>query len=77
MVLIFLIANVLPISVHSEEVNCVPLSEVRLLGTPNLATQPRMRALAHVLAVMSGTGIASGHLDHLSTIVKTYECPPD
>ena len=76
-VLIFLIANVLPISVHSEEVNCAPLSEVRLLGTPNLATQPRMRALAHAVAMMSGTGIASGHLDHLSAMVKTYECPSD
>ena len=69
--LMFLIANVLPISAQREDVNWAPRSEVRLLGTPNLATQPRMRALAHVVAVMSGTGIASGHLDHLSTIVKT------
>ena len=65
------IDNVLLISAQSEDMNCAPRSEVTLVGTPNRATQPRINALAHVAAVMSGTGMASGHLDHLSTIVKT------
>ena len=66
----FLTARILPISVQREEVNYVSRSEVRLFGTPNLATQPRMSALAHDMAVMSGNGITSGHRDHLSTMVK-------
>ena len=75
--LIFLIARVLLSSAQSEEVNWAPPSEVRLVGTPNLATHPRMRASAHVAAEMSWTGTASGHLDHLSTIVKMYVWPSD
>ena len=47
-----------------------PRSDVRLVGTPNLDTHPPMRALTHDVAVMSATGTASGHLDHLSAIVK-------
>ena len=65
------IANILLISAQSKDVNWAPRSDVRLVGTPKRATQPRISALAHVAAVMSGTGMASGHLDHLSTIVKT------
>ena len=65
------IANILLISAQSEDVNWAPQSDVSLVGTPKRATQPRMSALAHMAAVMSGTGMASGHLDHLSTIVKT------
>ena len=68
-----LIGRVLLNSDQMADVNCVPRSEVRLVGTPSLATQPRMRAFAHDGAEMSGTGTASGHLDHLSTMVKMYE----
>ena len=71
------IDSVLLISDQSEDVNCAPRSEVRFVGTINRATQPRISALAHVAAVMSETGMASGHLDHLSTIVKTYAMPSD
>ena len=68
--MMFFTDSSLPISAHSEDVNCVPQSDVRLLGTPNLETHPRMRALAQDTAVMSASGTASGHLDHLSTIVN-------
>ena len=65
------IANTLLILAQSEDVNWAPRSDVRLVGTPKRAIHPRMSALAHVAAVMSGTGMGSGHLDHLSTMVKT------
>ena len=32
---------------HFAEENCVPLSEVRVVGTPNLATQDDMKAAEH------------------------------
>ena len=57
-------------SAQRAEVNCALWSEVRFVGTPNLATQPQMRALAQAAAEMSASGTASGHRDHLSTIVK-------
>ena len=47
-------------------------SDVRLLGTPNLETHPRMRALAQDTAVISASGTASGHLDHLSVALSVY-----
>ena len=50
--------------------NCVPLSEVRVAGTPNLATQEDMKAAAHVLAVISFSGTASSHLVVLSIMVR-------
>ena len=31
-----------------DDGNCVPLSEVRVAGTPNIATQEEMKAAAHV-----------------------------
>ena len=65
-----MIARVLPNSAQSAEVNWAPRSEVRLVGMPNLAIHPLMRASAHVVAEMSLTGTASGHLDQRSTIVK-------
>ena len=66
----FLMDRVFPSSAQSAEVNWAPRSDVRLEGTPNLAIQPLMSASAHVAAEMSLTGIASGHLDQRSTIVK-------
>ena len=55
---------------HVADVNCVPLSEVRVAGTPNLATQDYMKAAAHMLAVISFRGTASNHLVVLSIIVR-------
>ena len=40
-------------------------------GSPKRATQCLNNALAHVWAVMSVTGMASGHLVHLSTMVNS------
>ena len=50
--------------------NCVPQSDVRLFGTLNQAIQPRMRALAQEMVVMSASGTTSGHLDYRSTMVN-------
>ncbi len=55
---------------HVAEENCVPLSEVRVAGTPNLATQEDMKAAEHVLAVISFSGTASNHLVVLSMMVR-------
>ena len=55
---------------HVAYENCVPLSEVRIAGTPNLATQEDMKAAVHVLAVISFSGTASNHLVVLSIIVR-------
>ena len=55
---------------HVADENCVPLSEVRVSGTPNLATQDAMKAAEHVLAVISFRGTASNHLVVLSIMVR-------
>ena len=55
---------------HVAEENCVPLSEERVAGMPNLATQEDMKAAEHVLAVISFTGTASNHLVVLSMMVR-------
>ena len=68
--LICLTASILLNSAQREEVNWAPRSEVRLVGMPNLAIHPRMRAFAQDAAEMSASGTASGHRDQLSTIVK-------
>ncbi len=60
---------------HSEEVNWRPWSEVRMDGTPNLATQDEMRASTQSSAAMDFKGAASNHLDDLSTIVNKYLKP--
>ena len=54
---------------HVADENCVPLSEVRVAGTLNLATQEDMKAAAHMLAVISFSGTASSHLVVLSMMV--------
>ena len=41
-------------------------------GTPNLGIQCQTKAAVHVAAVTSLIGIASGHLENLSTIVIRY-----
>ena len=55
---------------HVADENCVPLSEVRVAGMPNLATQEDMKAAAYVLAVISFSGTASSHLVVLSIMVR-------
>ncbi len=47
-----------------------PLSDVMVAGTPNPDTQPVKRALAQSAAVMDDSGMASGHLEVWSIIVK-------
>ena len=54
---------------HIAEENCMPLSEVRVAGTPNLATQEDMKAAEHAIAVISFNGTASSHLVVLSMMV--------
>jgi hypothetical protein len=60
---------------HREEVNWRPWSEVMMVGTPNLATQDDMRASTQSSAAMVCKGVASSHLDDLSTIVNNYLKP--
>jgi hypothetical protein len=44
---------------QTEEQNCRPLSEVTCSGTPNLATQPLISALAQHAAEVDRSGMAS------------------
>ena len=60
---------------QTAEVNWVPLSEVMREGTPNLDTQPLIKASAQEAADISLSGIASNHLVDLSTAVNRYEYP--
>ena len=55
---------------HVADENCVPLSKVRVAGTPNLATQDDMKAAVHVLADISFRGTASSHLVVLSIMLR-------
>ena len=56
---------------HVADENCVPLSDVRVACTPNLATQDDRKTAEHVLAVISLRGIASSHLVVRSMMVNT------
>jgi len=58
-----------------EETNWLPLSEVRVAGTPNLATQAAMKARTQDSAVIEDKGTTSGHLVLLSIMVSKYEYP--
>ncbi len=60
---------------QTADVNWVPLSEVMREGTPNLDTQPPIKASAQEAADISRSGMASNHLVDLSTAVKRYEYP--
>ena len=55
---------------HVDDVNCVPLSVVIVCGVPNLATHSWTKVSAHTSAVIDFSGITSGHLVLLSTIVN-------
>ena len=60
---------------HREEVNWVPRSEVIRRGRPNLDTQLKRKARQMVMVEVSAMGIASGHLEKRSTIVRRWEKP--
>ena len=58
---------------HREEVNWVPRSEVIKRGRPNLDTQLKRKARQMVTVEVSAMGIASGHLEKRSTMVRRCE----
>jgi len=55
---------------QSADVNCVPLSEVIVWGTPNLVIQVEQKASAQAEAVVEDRGTASAHRVVRSTMVK-------
>ena len=57
--------------------NVLPLSLRAFRGRPKFFTQCLTNASAHWADVASTNGIASNHLDVLSTIVSKYLCPSD
>ena len=59
-------------SVHVAEVNWTPLSEVRLAGTPKLATHVATKASRTASVVVSLSRTASGHLVDLSIMVSRW-----
>ena len=65
-----LIPRVSDMPLQRAEVNCGPLSEVMILGTPKRETQLYMSAVQSAGAVVSVSGIASGHLVYRSRMVK-------
>ena len=60
---------------HSADVNCVPLSDVIVCGTPNLAIQVEQNASAQAEAVMEDRGTASAHHVVRSIMVKMCVLP--
>ena len=52
------------------EVNCAPLSEVIVCGTPNLVIQDEQKTSAQAEAVVEDRGTASAHRVVRSTMVK-------
>ncbi len=55
---------------QSAEVNCAPLSEVIVCGTPNLVIQDEQKTSAQAEAVVEDRGTASAHRVVRSTMVK-------
>src|SRR6266540_7483450 len=62
-------------SLNSDPVNCVPLSVIILLGTPNLTTMSWKNSFA-LATVIVATGLASIHLVNLSMATKRCVKPP-
>jgi hypothetical protein len=60
---------------HTADENCTPRSDVRTAGTPNLATQPDIRAAAQLSAVVERRGTASHQRVDLSIMVNRWEYP--
>lgn len=50
------------VSVSVIAIVMIQTEHLYLLGVPNLETHPSMKACATVAAVLSGMGMASGHL---------------
>ena len=59
-------------SFHRPEVNCLPLSAVRVAGALQRATKCKTKASAQDLADISRRGRASNQRLNQSTIVKRY-----
>lgn len=57
-------------SLKRHDWNCAPLSVVTTLGVPKIEIQSHKIAFATVTAVVSLTGMAVGHREKRSTIVK-------
>jgi len=56
--------------VQTEEVNCAPLSEVKVEGTPNLEIQVEIKALTQTSVEIDDKGTASGQRVVLSIMVR-------
>ena len=65
-----MIPSSLQTPVQMEDMNWLPLSEVRVSGTLNLATQVEVNACMQDSAVIEDIGTIAGHLVLLSIIVK-------
>jgi hypothetical protein len=66
-----LIPNLVITAPHSAEENCTPLSEVMLVGTPNLAIQPATKPAAQSAAVVTLSGKASAYrVEQSTTVIK-------
>ena len=70
MVAEMLMPSLVKVALQASEVNCAPLSDVTVNGTPYLATQVSRNVLTTISAVVSAIGTASGHRVVLSTIVN-------
>ena len=57
-------------AVHTEEVNCTPLSDVSSVGTPKRATHVEMRASTQASEEVERRGTASTQRVDLSIIVS-------
>ena len=60
---------------QTEEVNCVPRSEVRVADTPKREIQVEINARTQDSADIDCNGVTSGHLDVLSIMVRRYVKP--
>jgi hypothetical protein len=60
---------------QSADVNCVPLADVIVCGTPNLTIQVEQNASAQAEAVMEDRGTASAHHVVRSIMVKMCVLP--
>ena len=54
-----------------------PLSEVAVVGRPNVLTHPRTNAVQQLADVASAIGIASTHLDVRQRTVRRYRIPSE
>ncbi len=63
--------------VHKAEVNCAPLSDVTVAGTPKCAFQLVMKVSVHMLASMLCRGTASTYLVDLLMMVNRYTWPSE